>query len=92
MSNPDLAGGLARVRTALLAHAGGVDVVAAEGESVTLRFTGACSGCPARPITMAATVRPVLAEHGISEVTAQGVRLDADQAERLERWMSRTPS
>ncbi len=90
-TSTDVAAAVRRANAALRAHAGGLELVSRDDDAVTVRFTGACTGCPARPITLAATVRPLLAEHGISEVRAQGVRLDDDQARRLQGWLAVTP-
>jgi len=75
------------VSRALTAHAGGVELVSVQGGTARLRFTGACTGCPARPMTFAATVRPRLLGHaGLDRVEAEGVRLDEEQETRLRAW------
>jgi Fe-S cluster biogenesis protein NfuA len=66
-------------------HAGGVelDSVTDNGE-VHLRFTGMCTGCPFRPVTMAATVRPALMEiEGVTSVHAVGSRISAQAEARM---------
>lgn len=81
---------VARVSRALLAHAGGLELVDVTDGTAHVRFTGACTGCPARPLTYAATVRPVLSQvPGVTAVVADGVRLDEEQEQRLARWAQR---
>jgi Fe-S cluster biogenesis protein NfuA len=66
-------------------HAGGVELedVTDAGE-VHLRFTGMCTGCPFRPVTMAATVRPALMEiEGVTSVHAVGSRISAQAEARM---------
>jgi Fe-S cluster biogenesis protein NfuA len=67
------------------AHAGGV---ALEGVSrdgvVRVRWTGACTGCPFRPMTMAGTLKPVLlAVDGVRGVEAQGSRISEEAEARI---------
>ncbi|MFJ9033418.1 NifU family protein [Streptomyces sp. NPDC102274] len=64
-------------------HAGGLELrhITDDGE-VQVQFTGMCTGCPYRPVTMAATVRPALMEiDGVTSVTVVGSRV-SEQAER----------
>lgn len=86
---PGLAAALAEVNGALRAHAGGLELISVEDGTVRVRFIGACTGCPARPVTLTATVQPGLAAAGIRHVVVDGVRLDADQQARLNTWLSR---
>jgi Fe-S cluster biogenesis protein NfuA len=52
--------------------------VSADG-TVTVRFLGACTGCPLKPVTMAATVRKMLAGvEGVERVEAVGVHLSPE--------------
>lgn len=70
----------------LAQHAGGIELggIDAEGR-VTVKFVGMCSGCLYRPITMAATIRPALMEiEGVTDVFANGSRIDDAARERLE--------
>jgi Fe-S cluster biogenesis protein NfuA len=66
-------------------HAGGVEVVdLSEDGTLHLRFTGMCQGCPYRPLTMAATIRPsLLAVDGITGVVAAGSRISEEAESRL---------
>lgn len=84
-----LAERVAMVSAALKAHAGGLTLEGADDEGrVTVRFTGMCTGCPARPLTMAATVRPALARvEGVVEVVATGSRISAEAEERLQAFL-----
>lgn len=76
----------------LAQHAGGLTLegVSAEG-TVTVRYTGMCTGCLYRPVTMGATIRPMLLEiDGVTGVEAVGSRMN-DRAhamleEDLGRW------
>jgi Fe-S cluster biogenesis protein NfuA len=78
---------LARIeelRPALDAHAGGVELVAVQGDVVRLRFTGMCTGCPLRPVTTASTIRPALLElQGVTAVEIEGSRISAEAEARL---------
>ena len=79
------------------AHAGAVELLGLSDDGVVaVRFTGMCTGCELRPITMAAMVRPgLLAVPGVTRVDIIGARV-SEEAERrilesldaatLERW------
>jgi Fe-S cluster biogenesis protein NfuA len=69
----------------LWSHAGGIELEALDPEGrVRIRFTGICTGCPFRPVTMATTIRPALAEiPGVTEVEGAGVRVSEHAARRL---------
>src|ERR1700736_2623062 len=66
-------------------HAGAIELVGvSESGEVELRFTGMCTGCPYRPLTMAGTIRPVLlAVPGVTKVAAMGSRISAEAEQRL---------
>jgi len=73
-------------------HAGGLTLESIdEGGHVTVRYTGMCTGCLYRPVTMGATIRPfLLAVEGVTGVEAIGSRMN-DRAnamleEDLGRW------
>jgi Fe-S cluster biogenesis protein NfuA len=69
----------------ITAHAGGLELdgVAPDG-TVRVRFTGLCTGCPYRPLTMAGTVRPALLQvQGVTAVEAAGSRISAEAEARL---------
>lgn len=79
------------INRALGAHAGGIEVAAVADASVTIRYTGMCTGCPFRPVTTAATVRPALLDlPEISSVSVEGSRISQEAEERLgaalRRW------
>jgi Fe-S cluster biogenesis protein NfuA len=75
---------LEELRPALDAHAGGVELVGVEEGVVRLRFTGMCTGCHLRPLTMASTIRPALLDlEGITAVEAEGSRISAEAEARL---------
>jgi len=69
----------------LKAHAGGVELesVTSEGD-VVVRFTGMCTGCLYKPVTMAATVRKeLMTVHGVQSVRCVGGRVSEEIEERL---------
>lgn len=81
---------IAQLGPVLDAHAGGVELldVSRDGE-VTLRFTGMCTGCRFRPLTVAGTLRPaLLAVPGVTQVAAEGARISAEAEERLAHYFS----
>jgi hypothetical protein len=52
---------------------------------VSLRFTGKCSGCELKPLTLAASVRPaLLTVAGVTAVTAAGARVSEEALQRME--------
>jgi Fe-S cluster biogenesis protein NfuA len=67
------------------AHAGGIDLVGIDEEGeVTVRFTGMCTGCPLRPVTLAGLVRPALLDiEGVEAVRAEGARISAEAEARM---------
>lgn len=68
----------------LRSHAGGVEVAAVDGPTVTIRYTGMCTGCPFRPVTTVATVRPALLElPGVAAVAVEGSRISEEAERRL---------
>ena len=73
-------------------HAGGVEMVdLSEDGTLRLRFTGMCQGCPYRPLTMAATIRPALiAIDGITRVVAAGSRISDEAENRLAEFLRPT--
>lgn len=83
-----------RVSEILKAHAGGVEVSRVEDDGeLVLRFTGMCTGCPLRPVTLSGLVRPaLLAVDGINSVSAEGVRISAEAEARLARQLYKVGS
>jgi Fe-S cluster biogenesis protein NfuA len=76
---------LAEIERYTSTHAGGVRLkdVSDDGH-VRLEFTGMCTGCPFRAVTMAATIRPALLEiEGVTRVEAIGSRISEQAEERL---------
>jgi Fe-S cluster biogenesis protein NfuA len=67
------------------AHAGGIELDGCEESGrVRVRFTGMCTGCLFRPVTLATTIRPALLEvDGVREVEAAGVRVSEHAQRRL---------
>jgi Fe-S cluster biogenesis protein NfuA len=72
-------------------HAGGLELEdIAEDGRVTVRYTGMCTGCLYRPVTMAATIRPALLEiTGVTGVEAVGSRLNDEASRKLEEDLGR---
>jgi Fe-S cluster biogenesis protein NfuA len=73
-------------------HAGGVTLENVDEDGhVTVRYTGMCTGCLYRPVTMGATIRPFLLDvEGVTGVEAVGSRMNdkanAQLEEDLGRW------
>jgi Fe-S cluster biogenesis protein NfuA len=81
----DVARRVEQVSAVLYAHAGGIvlDHIDHDGR-VHVAFTGACTGCPYRPVTMATTIRPgLMAIEGVSGVEATGSRISEEAERRL---------
>jgi Fe-S cluster biogenesis protein NfuA len=83
------------ISAVLYAHAGGIQLDHVDDDGrVHLNFTGACTGCPYRPVTMATTIRPGLLQiEGVTGVEATGSRISEEAerrlAEDLEDWWRR---
>lgn len=79
-----------QVSTYLRMHAGGIELSGISGDGeVHVQFTGMCTGCPYRPVTMAATVRPALLQiEGVTSVHAQGSRISEEAERRLAADMA----
>ena len=81
---------LTLLASALDAHAGGVELrdLSTDGV-VSLRFTGMCTGCPLRPVTLNGVVKPALMTiDGVNAVQAEGGRLSREAEERLGRQLA----
>lgn len=65
---------LHEIRPYLLAHFGDVELESLDDEgNLKVKFTGACAGCPAQPVTFGATVAPILeAIPGVASVSRTG--------------------
>jgi Fe-S cluster biogenesis protein NfuA len=74
---------LATVNQALHSHAGALEQVAVENGVVQLRYTGMCAGCPFRPLTTYATVKPLFRHQFGLEVEVIGSRISAEAEERV---------
>jgi Fe-S cluster biogenesis protein NfuA len=85
MSADAIADALDRVNGVLAAHAGGVRLEdVSEDGAVRLRFTGMCTGCMLKPLTMARIVAPALGEiAGVRRVEAPGTRISEAAQQRL---------
>jgi Fe-S cluster biogenesis protein NfuA len=72
-------------------HAGGLTLenISPDGH-VTVRYTGMCTGCLYRPVTMGATIRPFLLEvEGVTGVEAIGSRMNDRANEMLQEDLGR---
>jgi Fe-S cluster biogenesis protein NfuA len=76
---------VSEVSRLLGAHAGGIELEHLDEQGrVGVRFTGMCTGCLFRPVTLATTIRPALLEvDGVTGVEAAGVRVSEHAARRL---------
>ncbi|MGH9249738.1 MAG: NifU family protein [Acidimicrobiales bacterium] len=66
-------------------HAGGIELAAVTPDGdVRVSFTGMCTGCPYRAVTLATTIMPAITELvGVRSVHADGVRVSEHAARRL---------
>lgn len=71
----------------LQAHGGGIDVLPSVGSDVLrVRFTGLCTNCCLRPLTMATIVRPLLGDvDGVRSVEVEGMRISDEAMDNLLR-------
>ena len=73
-----------RIRPVLQVHGGDLTLLSVSNGIVSVRFEGACVGCPLRSVTMAITIGPALrAIDGIESVRAEGVRVSQASEARL---------
>jgi len=73
---------VAEIDRLLAAHAGGLELRAVHDGEVHVAYTGMCTGCPLRPLTTSATVRPALtALPEVTSVHVAGGRV-SEEAER----------
>jgi Fe-S cluster biogenesis protein NfuA len=57
-------------------HGGELSLVSVVDGMVTLRFEGACRGCPLRPVTLLSLIRkPLLRVPGVTNVQAVGLKI-----------------
>ena len=85
--------GVREVGARLAAHAGGLELAGiADDGTVTVRYTGMCTGCPYRPLTTAWTVRPaLLAFEGVTAVRTEGSRISEEAEARLAAALAGSP-
>ncbi|HWD46521.1 MAG TPA: NifU family protein, partial [Actinomycetota bacterium] len=61
-----------------------VTLESVDGGHVRVRFEGACTGCPLRPVTLSLTVeRELGGVTGVASVSATGVRVGRHAAARM---------
>lgn len=88
MTAAALADAVESARRALRAHAGGLELVEVVDGEVVVRFTGMCTGCAFKPMTMAATVEPLMTGvPGVRGVRALGGRADDEAMRRARRFL-----
>jgi NifU-like protein len=76
----------------LAGHAGGITLedIGADG-TVSLRYTGMCTGCQGRPVTKLTTIEPGLLDvPGVTAVDIPGARISVEAAERLRDAIENT--
>jgi Fe-S cluster biogenesis protein NfuA len=73
------------VNALLSTHAGAVEILdVSAGGVVSLRFTGKCTGCELKALTLAASVRPsLMAVDGVTEVVATGACVSEEATRRI---------
>ncbi|MFM0277749.1 NifU family protein [Paraburkholderia sediminicola] len=66
-------------------HGGGIELTGVTEEgTVSVRFTGMCTGCELKPITAVTAIRPALMEvDGVTDVQVAGVCLSAELKTKL---------
>jgi Fe-S cluster biogenesis protein NfuA len=64
----------------LRAHGGGIEVIAGDRPDVLrVRFTGLCTNCCLRPLTVATIVKPVLEDiDGVTDIEVEGIRISSE--------------
>jgi Fe-S cluster biogenesis protein NfuA len=69
----------------LQAHGGGIEVIpSGKSDVVRLRFTGLCTACSLRPLTVANIVKPVFENlDGVRDVEIEGCRISSEAMESL---------
>jgi Fe-S cluster biogenesis protein NfuA len=95
-----IAARVATIDRMLAAHAGGLELQEVRGGEVRVAYTGMCTGCPLRPLTTTATVRPaLLALPDVTSVHVAGGRISTEAEQRLaaalgpaaSRWSAGAP-
>jgi Fe-S cluster biogenesis protein NfuA len=78
-----------QVSAAIGAHAGAIELLEVnEAGTVRVRFTGMCTGCLFRPLTMMGTVEPaLLGVSGVTAVEAAGTRISTEAATRMRHYL-----
>lgn len=77
---------ISELNALMSSHAGAIELKRVDETSgaVEIRFLALCTGCPYRPLTMTATIRPaLLSVPGVTAVEAEGARISAEAEERL---------
>jgi Fe-S cluster biogenesis protein NfuA len=80
---------LEEFRPLISSHAGGLELVEVTSTgTVRLRFTGMCTGCLYRPVTIGGLKPALLGVAGVTAVETEGSRISAEAEERLARYLA----
>jgi Fe-S cluster biogenesis protein NfuA len=81
---------LARADAYIRTHGGQVELLDADPSGrVLVRFSGACTGCPLRPITLVTVIGRFMRElPWVTSVEAENVRISDEAAARLRRYLT----
>jgi Fe-S cluster biogenesis protein NfuA len=76
---------IASINLLMDSHAGRVDLVGVSPDgTVSLRYSGMCTGCEYRPVTTAGTVEPALLDlPGVTRVRIIGAQVSAEALDRI---------
>jgi Fe-S cluster biogenesis protein NfuA len=87
-------GRVAELARLMNTHGGGLELESlAEDGTVLVRFTGMCTGCTFRPVTMVGSVRRALSElPGVTRVEAAGTRISEEAEERMAAALALVPN
>lgn len=90
MDDGALKASIEHVSELLKAHGGGLELESCSTDGdVVVRFTGMCTGCKYKPVTMASVVRQeIMTVPGIKSVSSEGSRTSPYAEERLARYLS----
>ena len=82
---------IALINGMLAAHAGGIELLGFADGVARIAYTGMCTGCPIKPLTTAATVRPALLDlPDVETVEVAGGRISEQAAARVAAALAPT--
>jgi Fe-S cluster biogenesis protein NfuA len=82
-ASPEVVAAVDELNVYLRAHAGSVELIEQRGNTVRLRYDGLCAGCMFRPVTTAATLRPMMKQRFGLDVEVVGGRISEEAEARL---------